>query len=223
MKILIAEDEPDLRHALKTLLQRNNYCVDAVDNGMDALEYLRIGSYNAAVLDIMMPKLDGLSVVSQIRQEKNSTPILLLTAKSAIEDRVEGLDIGANDYLAKPFDIRELLARLRVLTRQKDQQNSKVSIGNIQLNTVSFLLSGPDGAQPLVNKEYQVLLLLMQNPEQIISADRFLETVWDTDSIGQENALWTVIYNLRKKLAEIGANVHIRNKRHLGYMLENCQ
>lgn len=220
MKILIAEDDRDLRHALCTLVQRNHYSVDAVGNGLDALEYLRIGNYDAAVLDVMMPKLDGMSVVQQLRQEKNTTPILLLTARSGIEDRVAGLDMGADDYLTKPFDIRELLARLRVLTRQQAQRSSSICVGNIQLDTVSFLLSGPKGAQSLVNKEYQVLVLLMQNPGQVISADRFLETVWDGDSLGQENALWTVIYNLRKKLCEVGADAQIKTKRHLGYVLE---
>lgn len=220
MKILIAEDDRDLRHALCTLVQRNHYSVDAVGNGLDALEYLRIGNYDAAVLDVMMPKLDGMSVVQQLRQEKNTTPILLLTARSGIEDRVAGLDMGADDYLTKPFDIRELLARLRVLTRQQAQRSSSICVGNIQLDTVSFLLSGPKGAQSLVNKEYQVLVLLMQNPGQVISADRFLETVWDGDNLGQENALWTVIYNLRKKLCEVGADAQIKTKRHLGYVLE---
>ena len=220
MKILIAEDEPALRHALQTLLQRNHYCTDTVDNGLDALEYLRIGNYDAAVLDIMMPKADGITVVQQLRKDGISVPILLLTAKTSIEDRVTGLDAGANDYLTKPFDIRELLARLRVLTRQQNQQTSTIAIGNIQLDTVNFLLNGPESTQPLVNKEYQILLLLMQNPEQTISAERFLESVWEADSLGQENALWTVIYNLRKKLSAAGANVQIKTKRHLGYTLE---
>ena len=117
MKILIAEDDKDLRYALQVFFQRNNFTVDAVDNGADALAYLQLGSYDVAVLDVMMPKMDGVSVVQSIRAEKNTTPILLLTAKAEIEDRVEGLDAGANDYLPKPFDLRELLARMRVLTR----------------------------------------------------------------------------------------------------------
>lgn len=222
MRILIAEDEPSLRHALQVLLQRNCYTVDAVGNGLDALDYLRIGNYDAAILDIMMPKIDGIQVLNTIRQERNTTPILLLTAKSSVEDRVIGLDSGANDYLAKPFDTRELLARVRVLTRQQTQQSSVIRFENIALDTLTFSISGPQGTQLLVNKEYQVLMLLLQNPEQTISADRFLETIWDIDSIGQENALWTVIYNLRKKLTDVGANVQIKTKRHLGYTLERC-
>lgn len=222
MRILIAEDEPSLRHALQVLLQRNCYTVDAVGNGLDALDYLRIGNYDAAILDIMMPKIDGIQVLNTIRQERNTTPILLLTAKSSVEDRVIGLDSGANDYLAKPFDTRELLARVRVLTRQQTQQSSVIRFENIALDTLTFSISGPQGTQPLANKEYQVLMMLLQNPEQTISADRFLETIWDIDSIGQENALWTVIYNLRKKLTDVGANVQIKTKRHLGYTLERC-
>ena len=222
MRILIAEDEPSLLHALQVLLQRNNYTADTVSNGMDALDYLRIGNYDAAILDIMMPKMDGIQVLNAIRQERNATPILLLTAKSSVEDRVIGLDSGANDYLPKPFDTRELLARLRVLTRQQNQQSSSIRFENITLDTLTFSVSGPSGTELLANKEYQVLQLLLQNPGQTISADRFLETVWDPDSIGQENALWTVIYNLRKKLTDIGANVQIKTKRHLGYTLERC-
>lgn len=222
MRILIAEDEPSLLHALQVLLQRNNYTADTVGNGMDALDYLRIGNYDAAILDIMMPKMDGIQVLNTIRQERNATPILLLTAKSSVEDRVLGLDSGANDYLPKPFDTRELLARLRVLTRQQNQQSSSIRFENITLDTLTFSVSGPSGTEMLANKEYQVLQLLLQNPGQTIRADRFLETVWDPDSIGQENALWTVIYNLRKKLTDIGANVQIKTKRHLGYTLERC-
>lgn len=220
MKILIAEDDPSLQYALKTLLQREHYTVDAVDNGMDALAYLRIGDYDAAILDIMMPKMDGLTALRQARQDKISTPVLLLTAKSEIEDKVAGLDAGANDYLAKPFDVRELLARLRVLTRAQNQQDTQIQSGNLCLNTTAFTLSGPKGEQVLVNKEYQTLLLLMQNPGKTISADRILQTVWEPDSYGQENALWTVIYNLRKKLQRVGSDMQIRNKRHLGYVLE---
>lgn len=222
MKILIAEDEPDLRYVLQVLLQRNNFSVETVDNGADALDYLQLGNYDAAVLDVMMPKLDGFQVIQKLRETGIRTPILLLTARASVEDRVTGLDIGANDYLAKPFDNRELLARLRVLTRQQSQHSSNLRVGNIQLDTVGFLLSGPAGIQSLVNKEYQVLLLLAQNPGQTISASRFLETVWEPDSTGQENALWTVIYNLRKKLSAVGADMRIKNKRHLGYTLEKC-
>lgn len=220
MKILIAEDDNNLRYALQTIFQRNHFTVDAVDNGEDALDFLRLYRYDAAILDIMMPKKDGITILKQLRIENNATPILLLTANSEIEDRVLGLDAGANDYLPKPFDIRELLARMRVLTRSPEQQSSKLFVGNVCLDTASITVSGPNGMQNLVNKEYQTLLLLAQNFEKPISADRILQAAWEPDSVGRENALWTVIYNLRQKLTSIGADITIRNKRNLGYVLE---
>jgi len=220
MKLLIAEDDKDLRYALQMFFRKNHYTADAVDNGADALAYLQIGNYDVAVMDIMMPKMDGISVVRKLREEKNTTPILLLTAKSEIEDRVEGLDSGANDYLPKPFDIRELLARVRVLTRPQGQPTAKLQFGNVLLDTTCFLLFGPKGEQILTNKEYQTFLLLMQTPKVPVSVEMILEKVWEPDSIGQENALWTVMYNLRKKLIATGADVAIRNKRGLGYVLE---
>lgn len=219
-KILIAEDDKDLRHALQAFFVRNHFTVDAVDNGADALTYLQLGSYDAAVLDVMMPKLDGVSIVRMLRAEQNTTPILLLTAKAEIEDRVEGLDSGANDYLSKPFDVRELLARVRVLTRPQTQQTAKIQLGNISLDTTCFLLGGPKGEQMLTNKEYQTFLLLAQTVGAPVPVEKIMQKVWDPDSTGQENALWTIVYNLRKKLAAIGADVTIQNKRNLGYVLE---
>lgn len=220
MKILIAEDDKDLRYALQVFFQRNHFTVDAVDNGADALAYLQLANYDAAVLDVLMPKMDGVSVVRKLREEKNATPVLLLTAKAEIEDRVEGLDSGANDFLPKPFDIRELLARVRVLTRPQTQQTARLQLGNIFLDTTCFLLIGPKGEQPLTNKEYQTFLLFMQTPAVPISVEKIMQQVWEPDSAGQENALWTIIYNLRKKLTAIGADATIQNKRNLGYVLE---
>lgn len=220
MKILIAEDDKDLRHGLHVFFERNHFTVDTVDNGADALAYLQIGNYDVAVLDVMMPKQDGVSVVRTLRREKNTTPILLLTAMAEIEDRVEGLDAGANDYLPKPFDLRELLARVRVLTRPQCQQSATLQIGNILLDTTCFVLTGPSGKVLLPNKEYQTFYLLMQNPGTPVSVETVMQKVWEPDSAGQENALWTIIYNLRKKLIAIGANVTIQSKRNLGYVLE---
>ena len=222
MRILLAEDEAALRHALTVLLERNCYTVDAVDNGQDALEYLRTGDYGCAVLDVMMPRLDGFSVVRQLRQEKNPVPVLLLTARSDIEDRVEGLDAGANDYLSKPFDIRELLARLRVLTRTTAQRDHRLQLGDLTVNTAEFTLSGPKTTVQLTNKEFQCLQLLLSRPGHVVPADRFLESVWNPEDGAAENTLWTVIYNLRKKLEAVGAEVRLVNKRNLGYALEQC-
>lgn len=208
MKILIVEDDASLRRALVSILQKNNYTVEAVDNGGDAFDYLCSGLYDAAILDIMMPVMDGVSVLVQARKERVATPVLLLTAKYEIDDKITGLDAGANDYLIKPFDMRELLARLRVLTRKSDvQQNNVISFGNTSLNTQSFELSAPGGSYKLANKEYQTMLLFMRNPRVVISSSRVLENIWDPDSRAEDNTVWTYISYLRRKLEAIGADV----------------
>ncbi|MGN0649109.1 MAG: response regulator transcription factor [Oscillospiraceae bacterium] len=221
MKILIAEDDTSLRKALVSILQKNNYSVEAVDNGGDALTYLSSELYDAAILDIMMPVMDGVTVLVRARQEHNTTPVLLLTAKSEIDDKITGLDAGANDYLTKPFDMRELLARLRVLTRKTAvQQNNIISFGNSTLNTQSFELSAPSGSYKLANKEYQTMLLFMRNPRVVISSSKVLENIWDPDSRAEDNTVWTYISYLRRKLEAIGADVQIRTVRGAGYILE---
>lgn len=221
MKILIAEDDTSLRKALISILQKNNYSVDAVDNGNDALDYLRSDLYDAAILDIMMPALDGVSVLVRARREHHATPVLFLTAKSEIDDKITGLDAGANDYLTKPFDMRELLARMRVLTRTSDAQpDNTLMYGNTSLNTQSFELSAPGGGYKLANKEYQTMLLLMRSPKAVISSSQFLENIWDPDSRAEENTVWTYISYLRRKLEAIGSNLQIRTMRGAGYVLE---
>lgn len=224
MKILIAEDDTSLRKVLVSILQKNNYSVEAVDNGGDALTYLTSGLYDAAILDIMMPVMDGVTVLVRARQEHNTTPVLLLTAKSEIDDKITGLDAGANDYLTKPFDMRELLARIRVLTRKINvQQDNTISFGNATLNTQSFELSAPSGSYRLANKEYQTMLLFMRNPRVVISPSRVLENIWDPDSRAEDNTVWTYISYLRRKLEAIGADIQIRNVRGAGYILEEKQ
>ena len=221
MKILLAEDDDSMRHALKTLLQRNHYSVDAVDNGRDALDYLCFGAYDAAVLDVMMPYMDGFEVTEKARASGCALPILLLTARGSVEDKIVGLDLGANDYLPKPFDIRELLARLRVLTRGKDAPSGvAVTFGNLSLNTVTFVLSTEKGSLALMNKEYQCMLLLMKNPGRVLSSELFLGQIWDNERGAQDNTLWTTLYNLRGKLNTLGADVEIKNRRGQGYVLE---
>lgn len=224
MKILITEDDTSLRKVLVSILQKNNYSVEAVDNGGDALSYLTSGLYDAAILDIMMPVMDGVTVLVRARQEHNTTPVLLLTAKSEIDDKITGLDAGANDYLTKPFDMRELLARIRVLTRKINvQQDNTISFGNTSLNTQSFELSAPSGSYRLANKEYQTMLLFMRNPRVVISPSRVLENIWDPDSRAEDNTVWTYISYLRRKLEAIGADIQIRNVRGAGYILEEKQ
>lgn len=221
MKLLIAEDDPSLRKILVTLLEKNSYSVDAVGDGTEALAYLLAGNYDGAVLDIMMPKMDGLQVLQAMRAEKQTIPVLMLTAKAEIDDKVIGLDLGANDYLTKPFDLRELLARLRVLTRKTAIQPTNVlELGNTRLDTCSFTLSAPGGNYKLANKEYQTMLLLMRNPNVLLSANRFLENIWDPDSRAEENTVWTYISYLRRKLTVLGSDLQITSRRGAGYLLE---
>ena len=221
MRILLAEDERSLSRAVVALLERNNYAVDAVFDGVEALEYLAAGNYDGLILDLMMPRLDGLSVLKRIRAEGNPIPVLILTAKSEIDDKVAGLDAGANDYLTTPFSTRELLARLRAITRrQMSQVSSRLSFGNVTLNQTSFELSNPGGSFRLANKEYQMMELLMCNPGQTISTERFLEKIWGYDTEAEMNVVWVYISYLRKKLTALNANVQIRASRNVGYRLE---
>ena len=220
MKILLAEDERSLSRALVTILEKNNYTVDPVYNGEDALEYLRGGSYDAAILDIMMPKLDGITVLKQLRAGENPVPVLMLTAKAEIDDKVLGLDAGANDYLTKPFDTRELLARLRAMTRSRGTGDSRLTFGNVCLDRATFELSTPAGSFRLANKEYQMMEILMSNPQRLVSTERFMEKIWGYDSDTQINVVWVYISYLRKKLAALDADIHIKATRNAGYALE---
>lgn len=224
MRILLAEDDKSLSHAIETILKKNNYAVDIVFNGRDAFAYLESDLYDAVILDIMMPYIDGVTVLKTVRKNNNHVPILLLTAKHQIEDKVEGLDAGANDYLTKPFDYRELLARLRCIMRVPEVQNSNtLRIGNVTLDDVTCILSTPLGSYQLANKEFQMMKLFMSSPGQIISADRFLEKIWDMDSSAETNTVWTYVSYLRRKLEAISANVQITTKRNLGYALEEIK
>ena len=221
MKLLFAEDERSLSRAITHILEKNCYSVDAVYDGQTALEYLENGDYDGVILDIMMPKVDGISVLRTIRAQGNPVPVLMLTAKSEIDDKVAGLDAGANDYLTKPFSTRELLARLRAITRsQTSQVSSKLSFGNVTLDQASFELTGPGGSYRLANKEYQMMELLMMNPGQTISTERFLEKIWGYNTEAELNVVWVYISYLRKKLAALNANVQIRASRNVGYRLE---
>lgn len=220
MRLLLAEDERTLSDALVTLLSHSNYSVDAVYNGQDALDYIEAGNYDCAVLDIMMPKMDGITVLKRIRAKGITIPVLLLTAKSEIDDRVEGLDSGADDYLTKPFASKELLARVRAMTRRKPEMtNNLLSCGNVTLSRGDYTLTGPEGSLRLANKEFQMLEMLMMNPNQAIPTERFLEKIWGYESESEINVVWVNISGLRKKLASIGGNVTIKAARGLGYLL----
>lgn len=224
MRILLAEDERSLSRAVVALLEKNNYSADAVYDGAEALEYLAAENYDAVILDIMMPKMDGLTVLRKLRERGSHVPVLMLTAKSEVEDKVAGLDTGANDYLTKPFATAELLARIRVMIRtQNTQTDSRLSFGNVVLDQTTFELSAPGGSIRLANKEYQMIELLMRNPRQVIPTERFLEKIWGYDSDVEINVVWVYISYLRKKLAALHANVQIKATRNTGYSLEEKQ
>ncbi len=221
MRLLLAEDEKELSRALTTILERNNYSVDAVYDGEEALAYLNSNNYDGAILDIMMPRMDGLTLLKTIRRQGNTIPVLFLTAKSEIDDKVEGLDAGANDYLTKPFAAKELLARIRAMTRESTAAvNSSLHMGNLSLDLASFTLSSPSGSFRLANKEFQMLEMLLGNPGQLIPSERFLERIWGYDSEVEINVVWVYISYLRKKLNALDANVQIKAARNAGYFLE---
>lgn len=218
MRLLLAEDERSLSRALTAILEHNKYSVDPVYDGEDALYYIENGEYDGAILDIMMPKMDGIEVLKRLREEGNLIPVIMLTAKSELDDKILGLDSGANDYMTKPFEPAELLARIRAMTRTKTSQaDSVLKLGNITLDRTSFKLKGPAGDYTLANKEFQVMELLMKDPGVIISADSLMDKVWGYDSDADINVVWVYISYIRKKLKSIGADVEIKAKRNSGY------
>ena len=220
MRILLAEDERPLSRALIKIFEKNNYSADAAYNGEEALAFLNEGDYDVLILDIMMPVMDGITVLKKLRAAGNQIPILLLTAKSEVDDKVLGLDSGANYYLTKPFDSKELLAAIRAITRSKTETDSRLRYGNVTLDRTTFELSTPSGSFRLANKEFQMMSMLMANPRQLISAERFMEKIWGFDNEAEINVVWVYISYLRKKLTALEANVSIRSSRNAGYSLE---
>lgn len=220
MRLLLAEDEKALSAALVTILKHNNYAVDAVYNGRDALDYLDTGLYDGVILDIMMPEVDGLTVLKTLRARGSSVPVLLLTAKSQAEDKIAGLDLGADDYLAKPFHTGELLARIRAMTRRREAvANNTLTFGDLALDRVAFTLSTPRAAVTLTAKEFQIMEMLMQNPDQLFSAERIMDKVWGLETDTDFTVVWTYVSYLRKKLKTIGSAVTLRAVRNVGYGL----
>lgn len=220
MKLLLAEDELSLSRALVHILEKNNYSVDPVYNGQDAFDYLENGNYDALILDVMMPYMDGITLLKKIRSKGNQIPVLILSAKSEVDDKVLGLDCGANDYLTKPFDSKELLARIRTMTRSIQAVDSKLSFGNITLNRATYELSSVSDSFRLANKEFQMMEMLMSNPKQLVSTERFFEKIWGYDSDAELNVVWVYISYLRKKLTALNANIQIKATRNAGYSLE---
>ncbi|SCP99602.1 response regulator transcription factor [Anaerobium acetethylicum] len=224
MRILLAEDEKELSNALVAILKHNNYSVDAVYDGADALDYGLSENYDVLILDIMMPKMSGLEALEKLRKQGVQTPVLMLTAKTEIEDRIAGLDMGADDYLGKPFAMGELLARVRAMTRRKSEFTSNlIESGNITLNKENFELSNGKSSLRLGNKEFQMLEMLISNPKRLISTEQFMERIWGYDSEAEINVVWVYISYLRKKLASLDANVKIKAVRGVGYTLEECE
>lgn len=220
MRILVAEDERMLARAIVKILEKNNYSADAVGNGEEALDFLESGTYDALILDIMMPKKNGFQVLSDMRARGDSTPVLMLSARSEADDKVKALDSGANYYLTKPFDTRELLAAVRVITRSQTGSDSTVSFGNVTLDRASFELSSPSGSFRLANKEYQMMELFMLNPHRLIPSERLFEKIWGFNSESDLNVVWVYISYLRKKLSALGADIQIKASRNAGYSLE---
>lgn len=221
MKLLYAEDEKSLSEAVVDVLEYNKYVVDAVYDGQDALDYARNEQYDGIILDVMMPRLSGLQVLEQLRASGCSTPVLLLTAKSEVEDRIHGLDAGADDYLPKPFAMGELLARIRAMLRRRETFTPDVlSLGNLLLDRQNYCLC-VEGRQAVLPKlEFQMMELFLLNRWIYLSTEDILVKVWGYDTEADIGIVWVYISYLRKKLAALGANVAIRAKRNIGYTLE---
>lgn len=221
MKLLIAEDEIDLAEALTAFFEKNQFTVEAVHNGADAYDYALEGGYDAIILDVMMPKMNGIEVLRRLREQGVNTPIMMLTAKAQKDDRVTGFDAGADDYLPKPFAPDELLARVRALLRRAGEFKPTVlSFGDLTLDSSSGILSCAQEGVRLSGREFQLMELFMRSPKILFSVDKLMERIWGWDSDAEINVVWVHISNLRKKLKSIGSTVLIRANRGMGYVLE---
>ena len=221
MKLLLAEDEIAMSEAVTDILTYHKYSVDAVYNGADALDYALASQYDGVILDIMMPKMDGIEVLKRLRAAGCTVPVLLLTAKAEVDDRIRGLDAGADDYLPKPFAMGELLARVRAMLRRRENFTPDVArVGNIALDQRRGLIACGDETQPLSALEYRLMELFALNPGICFSAGALLERIWGLDSDAEEGSVWVYISYLRKKLAKLGASVEIHSRRGVGYSLE---
>lgn len=221
MRLLIVEDDRDIVKALTALFEHNNYSIDAVYDGNDGYDYALSGNYDGIILDLMLPGMNGMEILRSLRTAGNRTPILLLTARSDIEDRVNGLDAGADDYLPKPFAAAELLARVRAMLRRKESyQGETLEFEGLILELAAYELCFQGDRVRLVSREFQMLQLLMQSPGSIVSTGQFMERIWGWDSDVEVSIVWVYISNLRKKIEKLGAPVSIRAVRGVGYCLE---
>ena len=220
MGLLYAEDEPAMSEAVADILTFHKYTVDVVDNGLDALDYARTEEYDGIILDIMMPRMDGLTVLRKLRSEGNHTPVLLLTAKAEVTDRIEGLDLGADDYLPKPFVMEELLARVRAMLRRRESfMPTVLEAGDLRLNPSDITLSCKGKTVELQNREYQLMEALMKNPGIYQSADSLVVSAWGYDTEADVNSVRVYMSGLRKRLAELDSGVEIVSRRNIGYSL----
>ena len=221
MRLLLAEDEKELANALAAVLKHNKYSIDVVYNGADAYDWAQAAEYDGIILDIMMPKMSGLEVLEALRKQGSTVPILLLTAKGEIEDRVTGLDMGADDYLPKPFAMKELLARIRAMTRRKSEFSANIlDFEGLTLNMENFELAYKSQSLRLGNKEFQMMEMLMRNSGQFISAEQFMEKIWGFEAEAEVSVVWVYLSYLRKKLQNLEAPIEIRAARGIGYKLE---
>ncbi len=222
MKILLVEDTEQLNKALTTVLRRNSYVVDSAFDGEEALIFIEQYQYDLIILDIMLPKVNGLEVLKRIRGSKNQTPVLLLTAKSTTEDKITGLDLGADDYLSKPFVIDELLARIRALLRRTPQINEEtvLTYGDLKLDIQNSVLSHKEEKVTLMNKELQIMSILMKSGAKIVSLDTITKNAWDIEAYTTSENVWVFISYIRKKLESIHSNTKIKSIRYQGYYLE---
>ena len=222
MRLLIAEDELDLAEALTVFFEKNQFSVDAVNDGFSAYEYGASGDYDGIILDVMMPKMDGIEVLQRLRQEGIKTPIMMLTAKGQKDDRIAGFNAGADDYLPKPFEPDELICRVRaMLRRSQDYKPTVLSFGDLSLDTSNGLLECGGKSIRLNGREFQLMELFMRSPKIVFPAERMMERIWGWDSDAEINVVWVHISNLRKKLKSIGSRVSIYANRGLGYVLED--
>ena len=223
MRLLLADDEKELTDALSMILNYNKCTTDCVYNGQDALDYAMSGEYDGIILDVMMPRMDGVEVLRRLRQAGITTPVLMLTAKSQLRDKVEGLDAGADDYLPKPFETEELLARIRAMARRGSAVFTPDTLifGDLSLDRKSFELKCGGESVRLANKEFQMMELMMTNPKVVISTERFMDRVWGFDSDSEMNVVWAYVSYLRKKLQTLGSRVELTALRGRGYMLED--
>ena len=221
MKLLYAEDEPAMSEAVVDILEYHNYSVDAVYDGADALAYARSDDYDGIILDVMMPRLSGLEVLRTLRSEGCRTPVLLLTAKAEVEDRIQGLDLGADDYLPKPFAMGELLARVRAMLRRREEFTPNLlSCGDLRLNQQTAELSCGSASLVLPKLEYKLMELLMLNQGRCLSTEDMLVKVWGYETEADVGVVWVYLSYLRKRLSALGSRVEIRARRGVGYMLE---